>query len=194
MKLKNNTYYTKQHIAIELINKLKDVIDINLYNTILEPSAGSGVFLNLLKEQYPLKQIIALDILPQNIDIIQQDFLTYEINENNILTISNPPFSPISLLNNFIKKIFNLSSVVAIILPSSFKNDHRQHLINPYFHLLYSYDIPMNSYEYDNTSYNVKTIFNIYVKKNYKRDIILKKNLINIISLLKVMKNMILLL
>ena len=139
MKLKNNTYYTKQDIAINLISKLNDVVDINSYDTILEPSAGSGVFLNIIKEQYVSKQIIALDILPQHKDITKQDFLTYNtehIKDKNILTISNPPFSPISLLNNFLKKIFNISSVVAIILPSSFKNNHRQNLINPYFHLI----------------------------------------------------------
>ena len=172
MKLKNNTYYTKQDIAIDLISKLKDVVYINSYDTVLEPSAGSGVFLNILQEQYPSKQVIALDIFPQHIDVIQQDFLTYNtehIKDKNILTISNPPFNPISLLNKFLQKIFSISSVVAIILPSSFKNNHRQNLINPYYHLIYSYDIPANSYEYDNTTYNVKTIFNVYLRKDFKR-------------------------
>ena len=171
MKLKNNTYYTKQERAIDLISKLKDFIDINSYDIILEPSAGSGIFLKILKEQYPSKQVIALDIFPQHKDITKQDFLTYStehIKDKNILTISNPPFSPISLLNNFLKKIFSISSVVAIILPSSFKNNHRQNLINPYFHLIYSYDIPTNSYEYENTTYNVKTIFNVYIRKDFK--------------------------
>ena len=178
MKLKNNTYYTKQEIAIDLINKLKDVVDINSYDTILEPSAGSGVFLNIIKEQFPSKQVIALDIFPQHKDITKQDFLTYNtehIMNNSILTISNPPFSPISLLNKFLHKIFSISSVVTIILPSSFKNNHRQNLINPYNHLIYSSDIPANSYEYGNTTYNVKTIFNIYVKKDFKRSCNIKE-------------------
>ena len=179
MKLKNNTFYTRQDVAIDLINKLKDCIYINSYDIILEPSAGSGVFLNIIKEQYPSKQVIALDIFPQHKDITKQDFLTYSTEhtkDKNILTISNPPFNPISLLNKFLQKIFSISSVVAIILPSSFKNNHRQNLINPYYHLIYSYDIPANSYEYDNTTYNVKTVFNVYVKKQFKRSDNIKEN------------------
>ena len=102
MKLKNNTYYTKPDIAVDLIGKIEMVVKIDSYDTILEPSAGLGVFVDIIKTKYPLKEIVALDKSPQNKHVIQADFLTYNtdhLHNKEILTIANPPFSPISLLN-----------------------------------------------------------------------------------------------
>lgn len=177
MILLNNTYYTKKSIASQLIYLLEDIFNIDKYDVILDPSAGDGVFTNILNDKYPNKTI-GVDILPsQNPLILHEDFLIYNtdfLKNKNVITISNVPFSPISLLNNFVKKICNISNTFALILPISFKKPSRINLIDPYFHLIEVIDIPKYSYEFKNISYDVKTAFFIYQKRDFKRLIHIK--------------------
>lgn len=65
-------------------------IDDNV--TYLEPSAGAGAFLNFLPKY------IALDIAPENENILKQDYLDYTNDKNDFITIGNPPFGKRSLL------------------------------------------------------------------------------------------------
>jgi hypothetical protein len=52
----------------------------------LEPSAGCGNFLNYLNNY------IALDIKPEDDRIIKQDFLKWTTEQDDLITIGNPPF------------------------------------------------------------------------------------------------------
>ena len=71
-------FYTKKEIAKKCFDIFKETakrLDINLNNYyFVEPSAGNGVFLNLL----PNGRRIGIDILPQNKEIIQKDYLKWQ--------------------------------------------------------------------------------------------------------------------
>ena len=79
-------FYTQPQVAKQcydfLIEKLPAVAD----KKFLEPSAGCGNFLNYLNNY------IALDIQPEDNRIIKQDFLEWKTDENELITIGNPPF------------------------------------------------------------------------------------------------------
>lgn len=61
----NDKFYTHQSVAKMCI----DMIDLSLYDVIVEPSAGNGSFSN----QIP--NCISYDLVPEHPSIIQQDYL-----------------------------------------------------------------------------------------------------------------------
>ena len=62
-------YYATHELAKECC----DLLDFTKYSTILEPSAGTGVFLEFL----PREKTQAIDIDPKHPDIIKMDFFDY---------------------------------------------------------------------------------------------------------------------
>ena len=106
-------FYTQRDVATECINL---VPDLNSYDLIIEPSAGSGSFSSQLN-------CIAYDIEPEDENIIQQDWFTVEkFNLEHVLVIGNPPFgSRSSLAKNFIKHARKIGAeTIAFILPDTF--------------------------------------------------------------------------
>lgn len=106
-------FYTQVEVAKECIDL---VPDLNTYDLIIEPSAGSGNFSSQL-------DCIAYDIEPEGDNIIKQDWLTTEpIKDKHILVIGNPPFGTRS---NLAKAFIRHSQVIgaetiAFILPDIF--------------------------------------------------------------------------
>ena len=79
-------FYTQDHVArhcFEFLHQKLNIADSAIY---LEPSAGAGSFINLLNHY------VALDIAPEDDRITQQDYLVYETDRTNFITIGNPPF------------------------------------------------------------------------------------------------------
>ncbi len=70
MNIKLDQFYTKPNTAELCISFLRNNINIEKYDVILEPSAGNGVFVDLMPEE----KILALDLEPYHSKIIKQDF------------------------------------------------------------------------------------------------------------------------
>lgn len=176
----NEKFYTKPNIVQDCINQLSLYIDINFNNDcIIEPSAGNGSFISSLNEK--CNNCYFYDILPENDKIIQQDFLKLNndifIKYNKIHIIGNPPFGRQShLAIKFIKKSCLFCDTISFILPKSFKKQSMKNYFDDFFHLVFEYDIPPNSFEIDKKNYNVNCVFQIWVKKSFKRPKIKKKN------------------
>ena len=130
-KDKLDKFYTKKEVASICISQL----NLDNYDVIIEPSAGSGNFSS------QIEGCIAYDIAPEHPDIIQQDFLTLEIDENikdkKILVIGNPPFG---VQNNLAIAFFNRSAefadTIAFILPKSFRKQSVQNRLSLDFSLV----------------------------------------------------------
>lgn len=106
-------FYTQVEVAKECIDL---VPDLNTYDLIIEPSAGSGNFSSQL-------DCIAYDIEPEGDNIIKQDWLTTKpIKDKHILVIGNPPFGTrSSLAKTFIRHSqFIGAETIAFILPDTF--------------------------------------------------------------------------
>lgn len=86
----------------------------------IEPSAGSGSFLNVLPDD-----TIAMDIEPKNPSIIKKDFLTWvPTKKNRYIVIGNPPFGLRGQLAlKFINHASRFSEYVCFILPQLFESD-----------------------------------------------------------------------
>lgn len=116
--LKRNTidkYYTKDNIVDLCLNLVKQHIEINNNDLIIEPSAGNGSFISGIKELST--NYIFYDLDPENIEIVKQDYLLLDSSKfinNNIHIIGNPPFGRQSSIA--IKFIKNLVSFVIVYL------------------------------------------------------------------------------
>ena len=160
----NDMYYTKKDVAkncIEIIRK--EIEDSETYQWI-EPSAGNGVFL--------VDGCIALDIEPKNTNVIKEDFLKYVPNtRKKILIYGNPPFGKqSSLAKKFIKHASSFSDVIAFILPRSFVKPSMNNVFPEHFHCICSKEIDSNSFEVNETSYDVPCVFQIWLKKDTRRE------------------------
>lgn len=157
-KIHNDKYYTPDPVVRKVIEVLeKDVMPINKFSRIIEPSAGAGAFLKRLP-----KTVIGYDIEPQGENIIKGDYLKQNVPYmKNSLVIGNPPFgSSGNLHTEFIKKSMEHSDYVAFVLPGDmYKKDKFENI-----ELYKSYMLPAVKY----SGVKLKCCFNIYRKRKGK--------------------------
>ncbi len=175
--LKRNTidkYYTHPSVAVKCIQQIKQHINIQENDLIIEPSAGNGSFINDL--QRISNNCIFYDLEPEHSSIIQQDYLLLDteslVNKySKIHIVGNPPFGrQSSLAIKFIKKSAQYCSSVSFILPKSFKKDSMQKHFPLEFHLIFQEDIEENGFLVDDNVYNVPCVFQIWERKEVKRE------------------------
>ena len=156
-------FYTQTNVSKQCYDwLLEDFVNLE-EELFLEPSAGNGSFLNYLKKY------IALDIVPEDSRIIKQDFLQYTTDQKNFITIGNPPFGSRSKMAvNFFNKAATMSEIIAFIVPVSFMKWNVQKQLDKNFALHNFYYLEPESFTVNNKPYAVRTVFQIWVKKNSK--------------------------
>lgn len=158
-------FYTQPYVSKHCFEFLHSHLIIPEEAIYLEPSAGSGSFLDLLP------RYVALDIAPEDERIEKQDYLKYKTEKTDFITIGNPPFGKRSKLAiDFFNKAAKMSEVIAFIVPVSFmkwsvqKNLDSNFALNSYIYL------EPESFSSNGEPYSVRTVFQIWVKKNSKYD------------------------
>lgn len=156
-KIENDKYYTSKELAKYVVNKTKEIIGKNNITEYLEPSAGNGVFLDLLDKPY-----LAYDIEPEDKlnRIVKQDYLTLDLQyKKDRCIIGNPPFGNKHILvTMFYKKSIQLGDYIAFILPvGQYKNNIEMFE----FDLIHSEDLGKQTY----SGRKIHCCFNIY-KRN----------------------------
>lgn len=158
-------FYTQREVVRDCFEFLKDNIEIDENEIFLEPSAGAGVFLEFLPHY------VALDIAPEGEFIEKQDFLKYEPNRKDFITIGNPPFGKrSSLAIDFFNRAATMSNIIAFILPVSFMKWNVQKNLSDNFSLLNLMYLAPESFTDNGKPYSVRTVFQIWVKKGSKYD------------------------
>lgn len=165
-------FYTKPEVALHFINKVNNFYSFDNLNFIVEPSAGNGSF----SSQINFANIIALDILPENETIIQQDFFTFTLEKYNlkkipqkkILVIGNPPFGKkSSLAIKFFNYAASFCDIIAFIIPKTFRKVSVQNQLHKQFHCIYDEDIPIKPCCFE-PPMMVKCCFQIWEKNENK--------------------------
>ena len=158
-------FYTQDHVAKQCFEFLHSQLNISENAIYLEPSAGAGSFINLLSHY------IALDIAPEDDRIKKQDYLKYEVDKENFITIGNPPFGNRSKLAiDFFNKAATMSDVIAFILPVSFMKWSVQKNLSSNFALYNYMYLEPESFTSNGKPYSVRTVFQIWVKKGSQYD------------------------
>jgi predicted RNA methylase len=176
-------FYTKPTVSKECCDIIKQFININNEkDIIIEPSAGNGSFIPELCNMS--SNCLFYDIQPEHSDIIKQDYLCFDIQGielpdlySKIHIIGNPPFGrQSSLAIKFIKKSIEFCDTISFILPKSFKKDSMQKHFPLRFHLVYQCDLDDKSFIINDVEEkDVPCVFQIWEKRNYDRDQIVKQ-------------------
>jgi hypothetical protein len=163
-------FYTLPECSKKCIDKTCELYDIARWDLIVEPSAGNGSFFNQIQSD----KKIGIDLLPDDENIIKQDFFDYypPPNKEDILVIGNPPFGRVSSLAiKFFNHSAKWASVIAFIIPRTFRKISVQNRLDDRFHLVYDEEIPNKPCCFT-PEMSVKCCFQIWEKKENKRDII----------------------
>ena len=163
-------YYTNDDVAIKCYTKLCEYIDIDDYDVLLEPSAGTGSFYKLLDEQ----KRHGIDLQPKYDGIEKMNFFDFVPKDNcKYLSIGNPPFGRISSLAiKFFNKCAKFSDCIAFIIPRTFKRVNLQNKLNLNFHLIYNEDLPLKPCCFI-PKMNAKCCFQIWKKMETPRKLII---------------------
>lgn len=157
-KIQNDKYYTSPELAKYCVEKTKEMIGEDNITEYIEPSAGSGVFLDYLDKPY-----LAYDIEPEDGRIVKADWLSVDLDyKKGRCVIGNPPFGNRNTLSvQFYKKSIELCDYIAFILPISQFNNNQQMYE---FDLIYSEDLGKREY----SDRVVHCCFNIYKRPKYQ--------------------------
>lgn len=167
-------FYTSSQCANLCINTFKENINITNNDIIIEPSAGNGAFVELLKNI--TQKCFFYDIEPNHNDVQKQNYLefsffslipaSFRAESCKIHVFGNPPFGrQSSLAIKFIKKSCEFCDTLSFILPKSFKKESMKRHFPLFFHLKKEFDILPNSFLVNNRTYDVPCVFQIWEKQ-----------------------------
>jgi len=175
-------FYTPKSTALYCFNTFKRIIkeyddDFTNY-TYIEPSAGSGNFLDILPDNS-----IGLDIEPNNTNILKTDYLEWTPKKKDVkyTVIGNPPFGLRGQLAlKFINHSYNFADYVCFILPQLFESDGkgvpRKRVVG--YNLIHSEKLDSNFIDPNNNEMKINCIFQIWSKYKQNPDYkILENNL-----------------
>lgn len=156
-------FYTKESIAAQCISLIDN---IEQYDVIIEPSAGTGSF------SIPLN-CLAYDLAPAADGIEEADWFDVDktVFSRNSLVIGNPPFGvQCNLAVNFFNESAKFCKTIAFILPLSFKKRSVKDRLDKYFWLEKEWILPSNSFILNGKDYDVPCVFQIWTRRDKQRE------------------------
>jgi hypothetical protein len=163
-------FYTVPAISEKCLTTVESRYAWADWGLVVEPSAGNGSFLTRI----PTERKIGIDISPEHEDIVSQDFLTYTPPNNvgRILVVGNPPFGRVSSLAiKFFKHASQWATVIAFIVPRTFRRISVQNKLTPSFHLVFDEEIPTEPCSFT-PPMMAKCCFQIWERRDIQRPIV----------------------
>ena len=161
-------YYTNPEYAKSFYNTILSHVNVNDYDIILEPSAGTGNFYNL----FDTTKRIGLDLDPKSNNIIKVNFFDWVWpKDKKILTIGNPPFGKnAAMAVKFFNQAAKFSDAIAFVIPRTFRKTSIINRLDSNFHKIYDETVPDNSFIFNDQPYNVWCCSQIWTKQDVKRN------------------------
>jgi predicted RNA methylase len=164
---KLDQFYTDPTYAQQFLTTISKLVDLDQYDHLLEPSAGTGSFYNLLDS----KRRIGLDLEPKATGIIKTDFFDWAPPAGKIITIGNPPFGKnAALAVKFFNRAAEFSDVIAFVIPKTFRKASIINRLNANFHMIHDETVPDHSFIFNGTAYNVPCAGQIWQRKATPRE------------------------
>ena len=175
-------FYTKPEIAKLFVKKINELVSLENFDQVIEPSAGSG---NIL--QYLPKDSFACDLEPKVDNVVKMDWFKYQsgycifTNNIRIAVVGNPPFGT-GYMNPLAKGFFNHAAeigaeLIAFIVPAKYHSSWKVHKqLHPDFGLYFSEILPKNSFIRDGNSHDVNCCMQIWSKNKLGKNLRIKKN------------------
>ena len=165
-------FYTNPSLAVILAGEVVDRFGGGNNTLYVEPSAGTGAFLEVLKKRD--LWFHALDVEPKAENIQQGDFLLpnsiFDDKAHKTIVLGNPPFGKnASLAVKFFNRAAEKADYIAFILPKTFRKQSIHSRLYTNFHLIEDRDVPENSFLKDGQIYDVPCCWQIWEKRYEKR-------------------------
>ena len=160
-------YYTRHHVAQKLYVVFQKICDPSRYQ-LVEPSAGTGSFLRLMPQGS-----LAFDVDPKYPGIRTADFLTVEIrSERDVAVVGNPPFGRnASMAVRFFNHAAWQASVIALILPRTFRKASIENRLDRNFHLIHEETVQCDAFLFRSKPYDVPAVFQIWERRDDLREL-----------------------
>jgi hypothetical protein len=158
-------YYTRRDVAAHLYGVFRQHFDPADY-LMVEPSAGTGSFLRLLPAGS-----LGYDVEPKYPGIVTADFLTVAVDSpREIAIIGNPPFGRnASMAVRFFNHAAGQASVIALILPRTFRKASIENRLHLGFHLLREDVVPDDAFLFRSKPFDVPAVFQIWERRSQVR-------------------------
>ena len=164
-EIQNEQFYTQHETAKTLCDLVKQESWFPKITTIIEPSAGDGVWLNYINVTN------AYDIEPKDPRVQEVDFLSVNLGRiPNSLAIGNPPFGRMgSLTLQFLEKCAETVDYIAFIMNASMGKITMQRRVPRNFHLIKQVDLLNETFRAEGNGQVVKTVFQIWERRESPR-------------------------
>lgn len=165
---KLDQFFTKSSVAQKCIDRVREFYNFSVFSRIIEPSAGTGSFYNLLPKENRVGVELDPELCQKQPEFKEMSFFKYTVSPNSIV-IGNPPFGTQSKLAiDFFNYAACSTQVIAFIIPRTWKKPSVQNRLDLNFHLVDSFDIEDNAFEGDKET-AVKCCFQIWERRDYPR-------------------------
>ena len=166
----NDGTFTTPEVAMECMDEFLAHIKRRRLSRrlFIEPSAGAGVWLDALPDRF---RRVAYDLNPQDTRIEQKNFYDLEVPAGAVV-FGNPPFGfAAAEAVRFFNHAATGATMIAFIVPRSFKKQSVQSRLSDDFHLQHCHDLPAYSFEVNGVSHDVPCCFQIWYRTGKKREI-----------------------
>lgn len=114
-------FYTPLELAHTLVGDVEAVLGSLQGKIVLEPAGGTGSFVEAAYAK-GVKEVISFDIEPLHEKVLLGNFLDQELAQQNLITISNPPFGRNNSLSiPFFNHAAHVSDAICFIVPRSWR-------------------------------------------------------------------------
>lgn len=167
-------FYTPVQTATWVVGRVLELVPEVRTKTWLEPSAGSGSFIEALGK-FGINDVIAMDIEPAHPAVRKKDFLTWNNSAQDLVAIGNPPFGRNNSLSiPFFNKCAKFSSTIAFIVPRSWRKWSVTNRLSMDFTCISDDDLSINYVDVHGADVyaknNLRTCLQIWTKTDVPRE------------------------
>jgi predicted RNA methylase len=169
-------YYTPKPLARELVAQIEKVLGPLVGKTVLEPAGGTGAFIEAV-QAVGVSKVISFDIEPLHELVTEGNFLEKQIEQGNLITVSNPPFGRNNSLSiPFFNHAATVSDAICFIVPRSWRKWSVTNRLDLSFELALDLDIEIDYVDAQGSPLSNKnhlaTCFQIWKKVSAPRSLV----------------------
>jgi predicted RNA methylase len=169
-------YYTPKELARDLMLDVSRLVPNLSALTMLEPAGGTGTFIEAARD-LGVSKFISFDIEPHHPDVQKADFLSQNLSQRGLVTVTNPPFGRNNSLSvPFFNKAAEYSNFIGFLVPRSWRKWSVLNRLDLNFHLVFDRDVNVDYVDVDDELISerstLNTCFQVWERRNHKRALI----------------------
>ena len=165
-------FYTTRHITDLVMAKIKHLPWFRSATEFIEPSAGSGNFVDELQKASPHTPVRAFDLQPKHRSVKKADYLKLDLGyKRGRVVIGNPPWGKRQQLSKqFLNKAANEADYIVFLVGASMRKPTVYSDVNSKLHLVMEHYLGEIKFEGPDGC-KVKTVLQVWRKMNFDRQV-----------------------